>query len=264
MELQGAHVLLTGGSRGIGLALAQELAAAGADLTLVARGRDELNKAAADVGGRALPCDLGDPAAVDGLVERAEQLAGRPVDVVVLNAGTDAGGTFAERTADELQQLWQLNVASVAELIRQAQIAMTPRGSSGRRSHLVVISSLSAQVAMPGMEAYAASKAAVSQLVTGLRRDLRRDGIGTTLVELNQVRTGLYAGIRQHPPAAKAFDRAVRLRVLRDLTTDEVAKATVDAIRRDKQLLVLPKRARFQSLLSKTPQLVAERLLGMR
>jgi short-subunit dehydrogenase len=260
VELTRAHVLLTGGSRGIGLAMARKFAQAGASLTLVARGRDELEKAAADVGGRALACDLADPSQVDGLVARAEQLAGAPVDVLVLNAGVDVSGPFAALSAEDLQRLWQLNVASVAELIRQARPSMAARGA-GR---IVVISSLSAQVAMPGLASYAASKAAVSQLVMGLRAELRRDGIEMTVVEPNQVRTGLYEQLREYAPAAQAFDRATRLGLLRDLTPEQVAKAVVRGVQKDKKLVVVPARARLQSVLSKTPQLVADRLLRLR
>jgi NAD(P)-dependent dehydrogenase (short-subunit alcohol dehydrogenase family) len=133
---------------------------------------------------------------------------------------------------------------------------MAPR----RRGHIVGVSSLSAQVAMPGLAAYAASKAALSQLFVGLRRELGQDGIRTTLVEIGQATTDLYATARAHPPTAAAFDRGVRLGILRDLSPEEVATAVVTAVRRDKQMVVRPRRARLQSLMSHTPQLVADRL----
>jgi short-subunit dehydrogenase len=258
MDLDGRHVLLTGGSRGLGLAMAQEFASAGASLTLVARGRDALEKAAADVGGRSIVADLTDPAQVEGLVDRAAELANQPVDVLVLNAGIDFSGPFAALSASDLQRLWQLNVVSTTELVRQGRIAMAARG----HGHIVAISSLSAQAAMPGLATYAATKAAVSQFIIGVRAELRRDGIGTTLVEIGQAKTELYATARENPPTAKAFDRAVRLRLLRDLEADEVARAVVGAVRRNKQMVVLPRRSRFQSLLAHTPQLVASRLFG--
>src|SRR4051812_32443787 len=94
VKLSGSHVLLTGGSRGVGLAMAHAFANAGSRLTLVARQPEPLEKAAADVGGRALAVDLGDPGQVDGLVARAEHLAGAAVDVVVINAGIDVSGRF--------------------------------------------------------------------------------------------------------------------------------------------------------------------------
>jgi len=257
-DLNGRHVLLTGGSRGLGLAMAKEFATAGASLTLVARNREGLEKAAADVGGRALVADLAVESDVDGLVQRAQDQAGAPVDVLVLNAAIDASGLFAEMTAEELRRLWLVNAVATSELIRQARPLMATNGGG----HIVVISSLSAQVAMPGLATYAATKAAVSQLVFGVRTELRRDGITTTVVEIGQATTDLYAEARKHEPTARAFDRANRMGLLRDLEPEEVARTVVAAVRRGKQHVVLPRRARFQTLLAHAPQMVATRLFG--
>lgn len=258
IDLAGRHVLLTGGSRGLGLAMASEFARAGASLTLVARGREALEKAAADVGGRALVADLANSADVTGLLQRAEEAAGAPIDVLVLNAAIDASGEFAQMSAEDLRQLWLVNAAATSELVRQASTRM-----AGRGGHIVVISSLSAQVAMPGLVAYAATKAGVSQLVMGVRRHLARDGITTTLVELGQATTELYAEARRHEPTARAFDRATRLGLLRDLSPEEIARAVVRGVQHKRRLVVLPKRARFQSVLSHAPQMVADRLLRL-
>jgi short-subunit dehydrogenase len=259
IDLAGRHVLLTGGSRGLGLAMAQEFSRAGATLTLVARGQEALEKIAADVGGRALVADLADDADVDGLIQRAADLAGRPVDVLVLNAGIDMSGEFAEISAQDLRRLWQVNVLATTELIRQARPLMAASGGG----HIVAVSSLSAQVAMPGLGAYAATKAAVSQFVMGVRRELRRYGITTTIVEIGQATTELYAVAREHEPTAKGFDRANRMGLLRDLSPEEVAREVVTAVRRHKPFVVLPKRARLQSVMSHAPQMIADRLLRL-
>ncbi|MFL6239679.1 MAG: SDR family NAD(P)-dependent oxidoreductase [Actinomycetes bacterium] len=256
MELSDRHVLVTGGSRGIGLAMAKEFAAAGSRLTLVASGREALEKAAAEVGGRPLAADLADTNEVNGLVTAAEEQAGAPIDIAVLNAGIDVSGAFADLSAADVQRLCQLNITTTIELARQARASMASRG----QGHIVAVSSLSAQVAMPGLATYAATKAAVSQFIIGVRPELGRDGIRTTLVEIGQVKTDLYATARNNPATARAFDRAVRLGLLRDLEVDEVARAVVRAVRRNKEMVVLPRRARFQSVLSHTPQLVAHRL----
>jgi short-subunit dehydrogenase len=258
MELSGAHVLITGGSRGLGLAMAQEFAGAGASLTLVARGREPLEKAAAEVGGRSLVADMANPDDLDRLITRAAELAGTPVDILVLNAAIDASGEFSAMTAAEMRELWMVNAAATSELVRQAALDMRGRGG-----HIVVISSLSAQVAMPGLVTYAATKAAVSQLVMGVRRQLAKDGIRTTLVELGQATTDLYAQARNHEPTARAFDRANRMGMLRDLSPQEIATAVVGAVRRDKQVVVLPKRARASSFLAHAPQMVADRLFRL-
>jgi short-subunit dehydrogenase len=257
-DLRDRHVLLTGGSRGLGLAMAQEFARAGASLTLVARSRDALEKAAADVGARSIAANLADAADVDGLVQRAQDQAGQPVDVLVLNAAIDASGPFSDMKADDLRELWLVNTVATSELLRQARPLMAANGGG----HVVAISSLSAQVAMPGLASYAATKAAVSQLIFGVRHELGRDGISTTVVEIGQATTDLYAEARKHEPTAQAFDRANRLRLLRDLAPDEVARTVVNAVRRGKQHVVLPRRATFQTVLAHSPQLVATRLFG--
>jgi short-subunit dehydrogenase len=258
VDLAGKHVLLTGGSRGLGLAMAQEFARAGASLTLVARGQEALEKAAVDVGGRAVVADMANADDIDGLLRRAADAAHAPVDVLVLNAAIDASGEFAEMTAEDMRQLWLVNAAATSELIRQAALEM-----KGRGGHIVVISSLSAQVAMPGLVTYAATKAAVSQLVMGARGHLAHDGITTTLVELGQATTELYAEARKHAPTARAFDRANRMGLLRDLSPEEIARAVVTAVQKRQSTVVLPKRARFQSLLSHAPQMVADRILRL-
>src|SRR3954471_12640651 len=138
-DLAGTHVLLPGGARGLALEMAQEFARAGASLTLVARGREALEKAVADVGGRALPADLANESDVEGLVQRAEELAHAPVDVLVLNAGIDSSGDFADLTAEQLRQLWLVNVIAPTELIRQARPLMAARcwGHIGAVSYLL-------------------------------------------------------------------------------------------------------------------------------
>lgn len=257
MRINQTHVLVTGASRGIGQSLALELASRGARLTLVARGREALEKVAADTDAVPLPADLGDPSHLAGLVARAEREAGAPVDVVVSNAGVGSGGRFEEMSPEELRSLWDVNVAAGAELARQALPGMLSR----RRGRLVFVSSLSASVALPGLAAYSASKAAVSQLADGLRAELAGTGVGTTLVELGPVVTDMYDAAHAHAPTAAAFDRARRLGLLKDLDPAGVASSVVNAIERDRDSVVLPRRGRLQFGFSRASQRLSERLL---
>ncbi len=257
MQLRDTHVLVTGASRGIGRSLASALAGSGARLTVVARGREALEAVAGETGAVALAADLSSPEQLEGLVERAEQLTRAPVDVLVANAGVGTGGRYEEMSAEELRGLWSVNAVAVAELARQALPGMLSR----RRGRLVFVSSLSAEVTLPGLTAYSASKAAVSQLADGLRSELRGTGVGTTLVELGPVTTDMYDLAHSHPPTAAGFDRARRLGLLRDLTPPEVAAAVVRAVERDRDTVVLPRRARLQWGLSRAPQRVSHRLI---
>ncbi len=257
MDLRDAHVVVTGASRGIGRSLATVLAGKGARVTLVARSRQALDELAAETAAAALPADLASPAQLDGLLDRAAAKAGAPVDAVVANAGVGSGGRYEEMSAEDLRGLWDVNVAAGAELARQALPGMLSR----RRGRLVFISSLSAEVALPGLTAYSASKAAVSQLADGLRSELAGTGVGTTLVELGPVTTDMYDLAHAHPPTAAAFGRARRLGLLRDLTATEVATAVVAAIERDRDTVVLPRRARLQWGLSRASQRMSHRVL---
>lgn len=95
MDLAGKHVVITGASRGLGAALADQFAAKGATLTLVARSVSGLEEVAGRTGARVHPADLSDAAQVDGLIGRIEAEGG-PVDVLVNNAGIDLTGAFID------------------------------------------------------------------------------------------------------------------------------------------------------------------------
>src|SRR3954462_12191713 len=137
MDLEGKGVVITGATRGIGRALAAGMAAAGADVRLVARSAEALDDLAEQVGGTAHPCDLTDPRAVAGLINRIEAEGG-PIDVLVNNAGIDATGWLFDQAADELESLYRLNLITPTELCRQVVPGMLARG----RGHIVNVSSL--------------------------------------------------------------------------------------------------------------------------
>lgn len=255
MDFSGRHVLITGASRGIGRALAESLAAKGARLTLVARNENPLRAVADPLAATAIAADLSDPTSLDGLVARAEHAG--PIDVLVNNAGLDAVGPLIEASAAELRDLMQVNVASVVELTRQVLPGMIDR----QRGQLVFMSSLSAQVTMPGLVAYSATKAAVSQFAVGLRQELRHSGVGVTLVELGPIATDMFDHIAAYPSSQRAFTRARRLGVLPQSSADTVVANLVKAISDGRKNLVLPRRAGLQSLLSHLPQQLANPII---
>jgi short-subunit dehydrogenase len=252
MELTDRHVVVTGGSRGMGAAFGRAFAEAGARVTLLARGEAELSKVAADLGVGYLVADV---TAADGLAQRLEAVA--PVDILVNNAGLGTSAELADFSATELRRLYDVNALAPAELARQLLPGMRARGT-GR---IVFVSSLSAQVALPGLTAYSATKAAVSQLAEGLRRDLRGSGVGVTNVEPGPVDTGLYDEATSYQPTKNAFNRMFRIGLLRKLDAAEVADAVVRACRRDRDRVVLPRRATAQVVASHLPQWAANRML---
>ncbi|MGN6475428.1 MAG: SDR family NAD(P)-dependent oxidoreductase [Mycobacteriales bacterium] len=252
MQLRERHVVVTGGSRGMGAAFGRAFAAAGSRVTLLARGEEVLAKVAADLGVGHLAADVSAP---DGLAERLEAIA--PVDVLINNAGLATPGPLDGFSAYELRQLYDVNALAPAELTRQLLPAMKGRGEA----RIVFISSLSAQVALPGLSAYSATKAAVSQLAEGLRHDLRGTGVGVVNVELGPVDTGLYDEATSYEPCRDAFDHMLRVRMLRKLSSEEVAEAVVRACAKNRDRVVLPRRGFAQVAASHLPQWIANRML---
>jgi short-subunit dehydrogenase len=238
MKLSGAHVLVTGASRGIGAQVAAGAAGRGATVTLVARSAEVLADRAADLDGHALPCDLGVPAQREGLVARAEAAAGRPVDVLVNCAGLDSVAGMLEVTAAQLRALYEVNLLAPAELVRQALPGMLARG----RGHLVTVSSGFSTVTAPGLVPYASSKAGLSHFHAGVGLELRGTGIGMTLVEPGPVRTQMWEDIEQHGLSAAALERWVRLQLTRVVTAEEVAGKLLDGVEQGKAHVVPSRR----------------------
>lgn len=256
MDLHGRRVLVTGASRGIGESLARSFAASGAKVALAARTEAALRSLADEIGGTVHPVDLADPAQVATFVHRVEDEAG-PVDVLVNNAGIDITKSITDTTADELQRITQVNYLAPAELCRQAIPRMLRRG----QGHLVNVSSLAGVAVFPGMVTYAATKAALSHFTSGLRADLKKLPVGTTLVELGPIPTDMLEHVDSYEPTAKSFRRLYRMQLMIDVSREEVARQVVAAVQRDKKHVRLPKRALPFPLLTEAPRRTVELLL---
>jgi short-subunit dehydrogenase len=256
VELHGRRVLITGASRGIGEALARRFAAAGATVALVARSADAIKKLATDLGGTAHPADLADPTQVATLIDHVEDESGA-VDVLVNNAGIDLTKSIVDHTHDEVSRIVQVNLTTPIDLCRQVLPRMLRRG----RGHIVNISSLSACGVYPGMSSYSATKAALSHFTAGLRADLKGLPIGTTLVEMPGVPTGMLASVNAYGPTAAAFTRGYRLRLVPDTPVETIAKDTVEAVQKGRRHVRHPKRAMLFPVLSEAPRRMTEWLL---
>ncbi len=257
MELRAAHVLVTGASRGLGAALAERFADAGANVSLAARSEGPLHELAERLGGNAHVADLTDAGDRRGLIARVEE-AGGPVDVLVNNAGMDLTGAFDALSADDLERIFLLNALAPAELARQAIPGMVERG----RGHIVNISSLAGVAVLPGMAAYSATKAALTHLTAGLRADLRGLPIGTTVVEAGLIKpTELAESVLSYAPTRAAFARLYRIGMLSDSDRDDVADAVVAAVAAGRRHVRLPKRARLTPMLVESARRTVELLL---
>ncbi|WP_018178800.1 SDR family NAD(P)-dependent oxidoreductase [Jongsikchunia kroppenstedtii] len=258
MKLNNTRAVVTGASRGLGKSIAAELAKRGVDVAMVARKSAKLDEAAKEVGGKAYPCDLTDPAAVAELLATIEADGG-PIDILVNNAGLDNVGLFPDATADEVRNLIQVNLLSPMELCRQAIPAMVARG----RGHIVNVSSMAAVSTSPGVTLYATSKAGLSHFTAGIRMELAGKPVGTTLVQIGNVKTDMIDNINSFPPAQRAVERAAKLHILpkEDLEPDFVASEIADAILNNKERVTLPKALMATTLLVEAPRKMSELML---
>jgi short-subunit dehydrogenase len=188
-------VVIVGGSKGVGAALARELAGRDARVTVLARDSDQLRKVAADVGGRALPVDLSDPASLDGVIDRVESEAGT-IDIVVSNAAFTKSAPFRTLTAAELRTGAMTNFVSHMELNRQVLPRMLERG----RGMLAIVGSASTEVSMIHLSTYAPGKAALTKFGIDLQRELRGTPIQVPVIVLGSVpETGMSVTAREDP-----------------------------------------------------------------
>lgn len=254
MQLDGARVLVTGASRGIGEAIARRCHGAGAHVALAARDRPKLEALAAELGARASvhPIDLSDPNAIDGWVGRVEAEIGGPIDVLINNAGLDEVGPLTSKSAEDVRRIHQVNLIAPIELCRQVLPGMLARGSG----HLVNVSSMAAVGAFSGMTIYGSTKAGLTNFTRILRHELKGKPIGMTVVSLGPVPTDMLAHVDEFEPVRRAFQRFRRLQMMPNVDREVVADAVVDAIRAGNAHVRLPRRAASYPWIAEIPQML--------
>lgn len=182
-DIAGRSVLIAGATGGLGSAIAADLAARGAALTLVARRADSL--AELDVDGRTVPLDLRTAAACQSAVDAAVDHGGGRLDVVVNAVGVVAFGPIDELSIDAMEELFLTNTFVPIMLARAALPAMAEGGV------LVNIPGVIAEKNLPGMAAYGASKAAVRSFDEALGREARRRKVRVVDARPPHTETGL-------------------------------------------------------------------------
>jgi 3-oxoacyl-[acyl-carrier protein] reductase len=172
LDLDGKTALVSGASRGIGLAIARMLHAEGCRVALLARGQEGLDKAAKEFDGKALPqaCDASDPAAARAAVAAIVQQAGG-LDVLVCNAGSGASVPPGSETEAEWRRVLDVNLFSALNMIGAARPHMRKGGA------IVCISSITGLAALGAPVTYSAAKAALNAAVKGLARPLAGEGL---------------------------------------------------------------------------------------
>ena len=219
--------IVTGGSKGIGLAIARALVQSGAQVAISARRQDELARAVASLEGSAqsgggvlaVPADVRDAAAAGALVDATVARFGG-LDVLVNNAGVGRFAPVSEMTVDDWRQVIDTNLSGVFYCTRAAIPEMRRRGGG----FIINISSLAGKNAFPGGAAYCASKAGLDQFSEALMQEVRHDNIRVSYVMPGSVSTDF----GNHGTSGDAPWK---------LTSEDVAKVVMDLISHDPRSL---------------------------
>src|SRR5882724_5481068 len=209
-QLEGKIALVTGGSRGIGAAIAKRLAADGANVAITySKGADAAASVVKEIEGAgrkaiAIQADAADVEAVKGAVEKTVATFGR-LDVLVNNAGTAIPKTFEETTVEEMDRVIDINVRGT---LAATQAALKHMKSGGRI--ITIGSAVGERAVTPGLVAYSATKGALKMFTQALSRELGSRGITVNNVQPGPIDTDLNpaAGDWAVPQkAATALDR---------------------------------------------------------
>ena len=249
-DFEGKTVLVTGGSRGLGLVLARHLASEGARIAICARDGEEILRAVADLESRGaeatgIPCDVTDRCQVDRLVEEVGRRFG-PVDVLVNNAGTIEVGPMEVMTLEDYETAMRTHFWAPLYTTLAVLPSMRQRGA-GR---IVNIASIGGKISVPHLLPYSASKFALVGLSEGLRAELAKDGIVVTTVCPGLMRTGSPRNARfkgQHRAEYAWFALSDSL-PLTSMSAERAARQIVDACRRGDAEVVLSIQAKLAVL----------------
>jgi short-subunit dehydrogenase len=254
-ELVGRRILITGASRGIGRALAEQAALQGARVALTARSAERLHEQAQAIEARggeavAIPADLTVPADRQRLLQTVvDQFGG--LDVLLNNAGIASWCHFLHSSEEIVRKILEVNFFAPAELIRLA----IPFLSRGREPAILNIASLCGRRGLPGWSEYSASKFALCGLTEALRGEMARFDISVLLVIPGLTQTDLFRHLLRSEGRAKIHqDRA--------MTPDWVAGQVLKALRHNRTEVVLGRDARWMLRLHRFLPGLVDWLLG--
>lgn len=263
MNFNGATVLISGGSRGLGLELARAFAEEGANLVLLARDEDALMRTTEELrarGTRVLPqvCDIRDPHQVRrSLATIFDEV--RDIDVLVNNAGTIQVGPLENMDLSDFESAMNVHFWGPLYLMQE----IIPRMKARHNGRIVNIASIGGKVAVPHLLPYAASKFALVGLSEGLRAELMKERIYVTTVCPGLMRTGshLNASFKgQHKKEFALFALANASPAL-SMASARAARQIVEACRYGKAEVILSAQARLLRLANAVvPSFVSEAL----
>lgn len=233
MKLDGAVVLVTGASSGIGAATAQLLADRGAQLLLTGRDEVRLHQVGGPRAARRV-MDLERPGAAGELADWALS-GGREVDVLIANAGIGMAGPLTDASTEQLERMITLNLTSGIELTHWLLPGMQAR----RRGHLAFVSSIAGYMGVAQEAVYSATKAGINGFADSVRHEVAARGITVSVTAPGLVDTAFFS--RRGVPAPGGLPRPV--------SPDTVAAAVVRGIERDREETFVPRWLRLPARL---------------
>lgn len=261
IEFRGKTVVVTGGSRGLGLELARLLAQEGANLAICARDADELERARTEliaygISVYAQSCNLADKDQIESFINHVQQELG-PIDVLINNAGIILVTPYELATEADFREAMEVNFWSAFHTTN----AVLPQMRSRRQGRIVNIASIGGKVSVPHLMPYSVSKFALVGYSEGLRTELLNEGIYVTTICPGLMRTGsprnaIFKG--QHEKEYAAFKISDSLPLL-TINSGEAARQIVEACRNGQaeRVITLPAKIGV-SLQGVAPNLLAE------
>jgi NAD(P)-dependent dehydrogenase (short-subunit alcohol dehydrogenase family) len=260
-DFNGKVVLITGGSRGLGLVLAREFAARGAKIAICARDRDELQRAKLDLeldGAEVFDavCDVREQGEVENLVADVRSRFGR-IDVLVNNAGVIQVGPLESQTQSDFEEAMRVHFWGSYFTMK----AIIPEMRQRREGRIVNISSIGGKVAVPHLAPYCASKFALAGLSSALHPELKKDNIIVMSVYPGLMRTGSHINAMfkgQHRKEFALFSIMNGLPVT-SVSAESAARQIADAIAAGRAELVISPQAKLAVKVSALfPELTAD------
>jgi short-subunit dehydrogenase len=217
-----SYALITGASKGIGKAIAEELASRNSNLLLVARSESLLKELAEDLSSKYsikadyLVADLADPAS---LTEIMSWINGYSIHILVNNAGYGLSGAFETYTAEQHRDMMQVNMTVPVMLTR----LLLPELKQHPQSYILNIASSAAYQAVPGLSTYAASKSFILSFSRALQFELRKTPVSVTVVSPGGTDTDFANRAHVSAKAVKAGEKL-------NMTPEAVAKLAINAM----------------------------------
>ena len=249
----GTVVLITGAARGIGAATARILASRGATLSLVGLEPDLLSSLAAELGPQHTwhLADVRDSAALDAAVAATVQASGG-IDVVLANAGVVNYGTVRVSNPEDFARTVDINLTGVYRTVHAALPHVIER-----KGYVLVVASAASFPALPGLAAYAASKAGVESLTNALRLEVAHLGVSVGCAHPSWIDTDLVRNAERDLPSFRRMRAKLPWPVNSTTDVETCAREMANAIERRSTRLFVPRGVALLRLLRSTPLLDA-------